>query len=208
MAGCRRPDGFRPRSSLRTGCRCPRTTAPGSRSWTTRSSITATARAASTATSAAVPTRFPRNSSRRCGPGTRPTWGAATSSSFPPGMTAGATSPITSARRRSRRSSRTPLNVQGPASLQGSRGADFDEAGLGRDVLAAHADTTVETLEKKYGPPSREALLDPRPRRSRQKAWRDRGARKAKVAKQFEPGRVRAVRTSPPPLGRRRRAKG
>lgn len=35
-----------------------------------------------------------------------------------------------------------------------------DEAGMDRETLAVHADTTARTLGKKYGDPTREALLD------------------------------------------------
>lgn len=68
-----------------------------------------------------------------------------------------------------------------------------DEAGIGREVLAAHADTTVRTLEKKYGEPAREALLAHAADKFSQKAWRERAARKAEVTQLFAENRAKAM---------------
>lgn len=66
-----------------------------------------------------------------------------------------------------------------------------DEAGMGRDILAAHADTTERTLAKKYGDPAREALLAHAADKLTQGAWRERAARKTKVTKLFADNRAK-----------------
>jgi hypothetical protein len=71
-----------------------------------------------------------------------------------------------------------------------------DEAGVPREVLAAHADTSVTTLERKYGEPRREALLDRAAEELTQSAWRERAARKAEVADRFAQARSRAATTA------------
>jgi hypothetical protein len=60
-----------------------------------------------------------------------------------------------------------------------------DEAGIDRNVLAAHADTTAHTLGLKYGDPVREAFLQKAAEEMTQGAWRKRGQRKAKVTRLF-----------------------
>jgi hypothetical protein len=82
-----------------------------------------------------------------------------------------------------------------------------DEAGIPREVLAAHADTTTGILARKYGEPGREALKEHAAERMTQSAWRARAARKTKVAKLFEEGRVRTAKAlQAQPSGRGRRA--
>jgi hypothetical protein len=68
-----------------------------------------------------------------------------------------------------------------------------DEAGIPREVLAAHADTTTEMLARKYGEPTREALKEHAAEKMTDAAWRGRAARKAEVTKLFEQGRARAA---------------
>jgi hypothetical protein len=80
-----------------------------------------------------------------------------------------------------------------------------DEAGVPREVLAAHADTSVKTLERKYGEPKRTALLDRAAEELTQSAWRERAARKAEVADRFGHGCARAAAA---PTGPGRRAAG
>jgi hypothetical protein len=83
-----------------------------------------------------------------------------------------------------------------------------DEAGIPREVLAAHADTTVKTLEKKYGEPAREALLARAAAEMTQDAWRGRAARKAEVAKLFKKGDAREAQAAGAHLSSRHRRVG
>ncbi|MET4524068.1 hypothetical protein [Bradyrhizobium sp. JR18.2] len=68
-----------------------------------------------------------------------------------------------------------------------------DAAGVAREVMAAAADTTTRTLERKYGPARREALLQRAAETITAKAWRDRGASKTAVADRFAAARARRL---------------
>ncbi|MCK1668990.1 hypothetical protein [Bradyrhizobium sp. 153] len=81
-----------------------------------------------------------------------------------------------------------------------------DEAGMPREVLAAHADTSVQTLERKYGEPKRTALLDRAAEELTQAAWRERAARKAELADRFGHGRARLAGPTPARIAGRRTA--
>jgi hypothetical protein len=76
-----------------------------------------------------------------------------------------------------------------------------DSAGIDRHTLAVHADTTVETLEAKYGDPMNVAKLLEAAEKMTQADW---GGRRADVIKLFE----RARGKSRPAPTRRRRAGG
>ncbi|MGY3133411.1 hypothetical protein ACVWZM_004093 [Bradyrhizobium sp. USDA 4501] len=78
-----------------------------------------------------------------------------------------------------------------------------DESEMDRDTLAAHADTTARTLGKKYGDPRRKALIETAARQMTQGPWRERGERKANVARLF--GEAADRRAAAPTAGRRRR---
>jgi hypothetical protein len=67
-----------------------------------------------------------------------------------------------------------------------------DTAGIHRDTLAAHADTTPRTLNSKYGNPRQTALLERAAEEITQGAWRVRGARKANVIRLFRDAHARA----------------
>jgi len=67
-----------------------------------------------------------------------------------------------------------------------------DEAGIEREVLAAHADTSAVTLAKKYGEPLREALLNRAAETMTQDAWRERSERKSKNAGRFRKAKAAA----------------
>ncbi len=83
-----------------------------------------------------------------------------------------------------------------------------DDAGMDRDTLAAHADTTARTLGQKYGDPQRTAKLQKAAEEMTQTAWRKRGQRKAKVAKLFDRGRGGPAPAAASPGRRRRGIKG
>ena len=82
-----------------------------------------------------------------------------------------------------------------------------DEAGVDRDTLAVHADTTAGTLNRKYGSPRRTALLERAAAEITQDAWRVRGTRKANVTKLFRKARAEALVAGDGPAPTRRLAK-
>jgi hypothetical protein len=87
-----------------------------------------------------------------------------------------------------------------------------DEAGMDRDTLAVHADTTARTLGRTYGDPRREALLEKAAKQMTQGPWRERGERKANVARLFKEAAgkraAKAEASAPLPFRRRRSADG
>lgn len=85
-----------------------------------------------------------------------------------------------------------------------------DESGMDRDTLAAHADTTARTLGRTYGDPRREALKEKAAMQMTQGPWRERGERKANVARLFREAAgkraAQAEAAAPLPFRRRRPA--
>lgn len=79
-----------------------------------------------------------------------------------------------------------------------------DGAGLSRETLAAHADTTARTLAQKYGDPCRAELIDQAAEKMTQGDWRARGERKAGIAALFREARDQADAAVAPATGRRR----
>jgi hypothetical protein len=67
-----------------------------------------------------------------------------------------------------------------------------DCAELRRSMLAAHADTSEVTLERRYGPSEKADLLEAAAERITQTAWREKGARRAARIEEFVQARDRA----------------
>ena len=84
-----------------------------------------------------------------------------------------------------------------------------DDSDMDRTTLAAHADTTARTLGRKYGDPRRTALKEKAARQMTQGPWRERGERKANVARLFRDAagkRAAKAEAAPPTTGPRRRS--